>query len=247
MKRAFMLSLMLLSFAALPAHAQETKPDDQVAFNLSAESWVTTKSARVTLGVEAAVTGGSAGTMRGTMLKAINDTAKGDWRLTSFNRNQDETGMERWSAQFEARLPENDLNALGESAKKNSKAGMQITVSDIDFTPTLEETQTVQSQLRTQIYKLANEQLAALNATVTGRNYRIATLDFVYGSVGPTPYASHGVRTMNMKGGMAEMAMAPAPASDSMVAMEKSDKITLTARVVLAALPPVTAAPLAPK
>lgn len=96
--------------------------------------------------------------------------------------------MERWSATFEARIAENMLGGLNEKAKQLSKAGMQLMVNDMDFSPTLDETQAVYGQLRTQIYKNANEQLTALNAAIPGRSYRIASINFTGGSDGsPMP------------------------------------------------------------
>lgn len=243
MKRFLSLFVIAVSLMAFPAavYAEEVKPDDSVTLTLSAESWVTTKSARVLLNVEAAVTSGTAGTMRASMTKAVSDMVKADWRITSFNRSQDSTGMERWSAQYEARVAEAELNGLNDKAKQSSKAGMQITVADVDFSPTLEETQAALAALRTQIYKMANEQLTALNATIVGRGYRIAAIDFVGdGAFGPmpTPLYARGKRTMVARQ-LAE------DAAVSMPAMERSDKLNLSARVVFAALP--TASPQAPK
>lgn len=230
---------LLLAILALPlphnAKANDYKPDDMVAFNISAEGWVSTKSARVSLSVEAAVSGNSAGTMRTNMTKAVNDIVKADWRLISFNRSQDQTGLERWSAVYEARVLESELNGLHEKAKTTSKAGMQISISDIDFSPTLEETQATMAQLRTQLFKQANEQLAVLNSTIPGRNYRIGTISF-----------GGQARSMVMggmadkKGGRAHFmtAMAePEMAMDSAAPMERAEKITLTADIVYAALP----------
>lgn len=234
------LLLIALTVCASPSsvRAEDIRPDDMVMFDLAAESWVSTKSAKVTLAVEAAVSGNTAGTMRPAMAKAINDVVKADWRLTSFNRSQDSTGMERWSAFYEARIPENELNNLSENAKKNSKPGMQVTVSNIDFSPTLEETQATVAQLRAQIYKQATEQLAVLNTAMTGRTYRISMIDFT-GMEGMTPMMA----PMNRKGGIRTMAaMAMAGANDSMSAemapMERSEKLTLNARVVLATTAP---------
>ncbi len=239
MKRTLASLMMILGLTvglgAPLALAEETKPDDSVVFNLSTEQWVTTKTARVMLSVEAAVTNNTAGTMRTSMTKAVGDMVKADWRVTSFNRSQDQTGMERWSALYEARIPENELNGLTDKAKQSSKAGMQITVSGVDFTPTLEEIQAAQSQLRTQLYKMANEQLSALNATITGRNYRIAMIDFSDegGSMPRPAMFARGkamMRTMEMAGG--------SPDGDSMPPMERSEKMTLSARVVLSAVSP---------
>ncbi|NTU76777.1 MAG: hypothetical protein HGA90_03040, partial [Alphaproteobacteria bacterium] len=174
----FLVLAALLLTAPVSARADEPKPDDRVVFDLSAEDWVTTQTARVTASVEAAVTAATTGTTRAAMTKAVNDLVKADWRLTSFNRSQDQTGMERWSANFEARVPENNLGGLNENAKKISKPGLQLSVQNIDFSPTLGETQAAMGVLRTQLYKSANEQLAALNAALPGRGYRIATIDF---------------------------------------------------------------------
>lgn len=226
--------LILLALATIPtAHAEEYKPDDMVTFDLSAESWVSTKTARVVLSIEAAVTENTAGSMRASMTKAVNDIVKADWKLTSFNRGQDQTGMERWSAVYEARVKESDLTGLNDQAKKVSKAGMQITVSGIDFSPTLEETQATMALLRTDLYKQANDQLVMLNNTITGRNFRISSIAFgdatgpVITKMARAPNSK--VMTMAADGGHGF-----ASESDS---MSREEKITMTAHIVYAALP----------
>jgi len=227
-KILLLIALILMSPAAF---AQEMpKPDDTVGFSLSAEDWVTTKTAHVTLNVEAAVSAATAGTMRADMIKAVGDVAKGDWRLVGFNRSQDQTGLDRWSASFESRLPESDLGGLADAAKKASKAGMQITVGDVDFTPTLDETEAVRTTLRARLYKQATDQLAALNAALPGRGYRIAQISFDDAdNAPPPPRMMH--RPMVM---MAGASAAPAPAPE----MEHSEKLTMNAQVVYAAVPP---------
>lgn len=233
-------SLLLAALAlplATPSLAQEFKPDDTIGVELSAEGWVSTKTARVMVNVEAAVTSNTAGTMRAAMIKSLNDVVKADWRLTTFNRSQDSTGMERWSAMFEVRVPEADLNGLGEKAKAASKAGMQIRVSNIDFSPTLDETQATAAQLRTQVLKAANEQLASINATFTGRNYRISSVEFMGGGAAspPAPMMMKALRAMSASGvaGGPEMDMAVSEPS-----MERSEKMIVSARVVFAAVAP---------
>lgn len=240
MNRLFLAVLLVVAVFVPVANAQEevlrARPDDRVSLTLSAEDWVTTKTAHVTIGVEAAVSGGNAGSMRADMDKAVNELAKADWRLTSFDRNQDQTGLERWSASFEARLPESQLNGLAESAKKLSKAGLQLSVIDTDFTPTLEEKEAVRASIRTQIYKSANEQLALLNAAMPGRNYRIAMINFM-DEAGETPI----MRPMAAPKAM--MLASGAPASITTPSAERSEKIVLRAQVVYAALPTPVNAP----
>jgi hypothetical protein len=227
--RLILTSLLALSFAA-PALANDIKPDDTVSLELSAEDWVTTKTARVDLDVEAAVSAANEGTMRADMTKAVNDAAKGDWRLTNFTRSTDQTGMERWSVTFEARLPETALNGLTDAVKKASKAGMQLKVDTVDFTPTLEETEAAKAALRTRVMKDANDQLATLNTTLAGRQYRISDISFQ-----ARPYLLGGVRKP-----MAMMAMASGNnASDDSAPQEHAQKMVVEARVVYAALAPV--------
>lgn len=244
MKRPSYALLALAMFLLAPshaAHAEEREPpraDDRVIFDLAAEDWVATKTARVLIGVEAAVTGNTAGTMRSDMAKAVNDLVKADWRLTSFSRSQDQTGLERWSASYEARVPENALGGLGENAKKLSKAGMQLAVNAIDFSPTLEETQAALGALRTQIYKSANEQLAALNAAMPGRNYRIAAINFTSDNEGVAPPPSMPVVMRGYAAASSSMVSAVNGSAES-VPMERAEKVTITARIMLASAPPV--------
>lgn len=202
-------------------------PQDNVAMTLTTEGWVTTKTARVTMAIEAAVSGDTAGTMRTTMGKAVNDIVKADWRLIGFNRGQDQTGMERWSALYEARIAENELGDIATEAKKASKAGMQINVANVDFTPTLAEVEAALSDVRSQLYKQANDQVAVLNKELPGRNFRVATVDFDSASANPAQYAPApmmGRAMMMAKGGAPEMDMAEMP-------LERSKKLVISARV----------------
>jgi predicted secreted protein len=232
LSRLLFLSLLVLSFAA-PALADTTaKPDDTVSYNLSAEDWVTTKTAHVVLGVEAAVSASNAGALRADMTKAINDAAKADWRLTGFNRIQDQTGMERWSVMFDARLSETSLNGLADAVKKASKAGMQIAIESIDFTPTLDETEAARTELRTRLLKEAGEQLAALNGTLPGRGYRIAQINFEPENV-PVPMPGRMMAKPMVMSAMASSA------PDSGQSEEHAQKLRLNAQVVFAALPSV--------
>ena len=238
--KSTLLIAALTALCSAPAFAEDAQPDDRVTFNLSTEGWVTTKSARVMLGVEASVSGTQAGTMRADMQKAVNEVVKADWRLVSFNRGQDKTGMERWSALYEARIVENELNGLNEKAKKVSKAGMQINVTNMDFGPTLEETQATLSALRSEIYKKAVEQLSSLNSSITGRNYRIAEIDFMGTDIAhPQPMPANVMMKRNMMMTSTAGAAEGAPEMDMAVnaPMERSEKLVTMARVVLAAAP----------
>jgi len=227
---------------AFPAYANDCeKPDDEIAFNLSAEEWVTTKTARVVLNVQAAVSVTNAGSMRADMVKAVNETAKTDWRMTTFDRAQDQTGLDRWNVSFEARLTESDLNGLTDKAKKASKAGMQITVGSMDFTPSLEEMESARAALRERLLKEAGSQLTVLNAALPGRSYRISSITF--DADAPHPTFRRGMKKASMERmGAMGMTMAAAPAASDDVATSISQKLVVNAHVSYAALPPVTTA-----
>lgn len=232
MQRFLILALATMVLLSSAARAEEApRPDDRVIFDLSGEDWVMTKTAHVSVNVEAAVSDKNAGTMRADMIKAVNDVAKGDWRLINFNRSQDQTGLERWSASFDARLPENQLNGLGDNAKKLSKAGMQLSIGDVDFSPTLDEMEAARGALRAKLYKQVNDQLAALNTALPGRNYRIAVINF--SGTGDEPLLAPMPKVLR---GQANMMMATA-AAPAAAPMERAEKIILNVHVIFAALP----------
>ncbi|MDX1921943.1 MAG: hypothetical protein SFW65_02295 [Alphaproteobacteria bacterium] len=244
-------ALVLLSALLLPSlvyAGEEAKPDDMISVNLVSEGWVQAKAARVTVSVNAAVVGEKASSTRDTMIKAVGDLAsktadnKTEWRLTSFNRNQDPSGIEQWVALFEARLPESELGGIQAKAKTASKAGMQIAVVSVDFSPTLAEFEAVRAQLRKELMAQATKELETINAAYPDRKFRIANISF--GGAGGIMQP----QVMMMKGRMAMMdaQVASAPqmegVTNSMGGVETSQKIEMNASVSFAALAPVTPA-----
>ncbi len=219
------------------------KPDDVVSVNLMTEGWVQAKAARIMVSVNAAVVGDKASGTRDAMIKAVSDLApKTEWRLTSFNRGQDQTGIEQWSATFEARLPEAELGGIHQKAKAASKAGMQLAVQDIDFTPTLAEFEAVRAELRKTLLSQASKELDSVNAAYPDRNFRISQITF--GGARPVMQP----QVMMMKRGMAMASEAsPSPmmmegGMTSNGSMETSQKIDLNAMVTFAAIAPVASA-----
>jgi hypothetical protein len=243
------LLIVFLSILLLPVTASAQvmpKPDDTLSLSLSAEDWVSTKTARTIINVNAAVSSDNAGSTREAMLKAVQQLAEGQWRVTSFNRSQTETGLESWFAQFEAHLPETALGGLNEKATKLSKPGMQLNVGQIDFSPTLEENEAVKVNLRKTLMDKINAELKAVNAAFPGRDFRVSEISFG----GVQGFNAMRQRLMTMKAGNAEMATAApmAPMMDNSMGggMETAQKLTQTATVTFAALAPVSPAAPAP-
>jgi hypothetical protein len=206
--------------------------NDTVTMVLNLEDWVQTQTARTNVAVDAALPGSDAGKTRAQMQAAVKELVQGaDWRFISFDRTQDVSGLERWHAVLEARLPEAQLGGLSDRAKQASKPGMQISVQTIDFTPTLAEIEAAKAKLRGEMYKKVNESLAQLNQAEPDRKYRIQNIFFNEPMNVPQPMAR------------AQYANALAGAPVSVGALQEppislSDKIHLTVNITFAALAP---------
>ena len=223
--------------AAPAAVAQVIAPQpimDQVSLTLTQEDWVRTETARVVLVVDAAGNGGGGGSVRGEVLKAAAALAdRADWKVVSFDRRQDEAGLDRWQAVLEARLAEAQLGGLDERAKKTSRPGLQLRVQEVDFTPTLAEMEAARGRLRTEIYRKVTDEPKAVNDTFPGRAFRVAHVNFEFGT-GPVPVPMKRARTAQMSAAAPEMA-------DAGGAMDVAQKVTLTAHVMLQAVAPTEA------
>ena len=225
-----MLTIPGLGHAQTPPPADHDYPPvmDSVTLDLSAEDWVETATAKVVVSIDTAVPGSDAGKVRAEMLKAVDGLVPGaTWRFSSFDRSQDQSGLERSHAELETRLKESDMGGLADKAKQESKPGLQLQVNDIDFTPTLAETEAVRSRLRNQIYGQVNDELKRLAAAEPDRKFRMGTIDFSTGEVQqPRPQRF-----------MAKAMMAPAAAQDA-APISVEQKLRLDAHVVLSAIAP---------
>jgi hypothetical protein len=220
-----------VTFAA-PLTLAQTAPvfsfptqNDTVTLPLMLEDWVQTDTARTELAVDASLPGSDAGKARADVLGAVRALAQGaDWRFTAFDRNQDASGLEHWHAVVEARLAEAQLGGLSDRAKQVSRAGLQIRVQSVDFSPTLAEVEVTKSKLRAEMYKKVNEALAQLNQAEPERKYRIMRIDFNE----PTP---------NLPA--PRMMSAAAPGNEQVASgISLSEKAELRANVTFAAIAP---------
>lgn len=223
------LSLLVaaLCLAATTALAQGMMPrePDHVTLELSAEAWAETQTATVSAGIEAAFQGAQQQGVREQVLAALAKTAPdAKWFLTRFDQVSDGAGLERWRIAAEARLPEAKLAGLRERAEQSSKPGLKLTITQIDFTPTLPEREATVAGLREQIYKDIRAELARLNVLYPERKYRVRGIDFSSGAgpVQPMPR-------------MAMAASAPMEAKQAADSVAVSQKLFVRAGVTLAA------------
>jgi len=225
------LAFALIAPLAMAQSAISARPDDTVNLSLKLEDWVETQTVRTVLAVDAAFPGADAGKVRGEILGAVKKLADGaDWRFTRFDHNDDASGLERWNATLEARLPEAQLSGLSDRAKQASKPGLQVTFQQADFSPTLVETEAAKTKLRGDMYKKINEALAQLNQAEPDRKYRVMQVNFEEAS----PIYAEAAQNLNRATVAAPMYKA-ANAGDG---IERSEKLQLSANVVFAALAP---------
>lgn len=206
MKKLMLTAIAVMAFT-VPAMAEAPWPkqDDTITVQLSAEDYVTATSGKVTLSVDAALKDSDAANTRKEILSGAQKIAKTEWRMINFNRSTDQTGLERWNATLEARLPEAQLTGLNNAAKSASRPGLQFTVNGTDMSPTLAEMETGRAKLRETLLAKANEELARVNKGAGGRSYRIA--DIQYGAFGmPVPMMAYAKAPMMARN--AEMAVA---------------------------------------
>ncbi len=233
MRKILWASLLLLCLS-LPqaAKADDEIPQDQILLDLRAEESLYTANPLVIISITAAGGAQSSGNVRADMQKNLESLAKdAEWKLTSLSRSQDDAGLERWYATYQGRLPESVTASLREKAKQQSKAGLQINVSDVQFVPTLQEVEAAKARLREKLYKMANDELTRLNASLPNRNFRIAAVNFSSNA------SLQPIQMMKMaRMAQADMAMAQsAPAPE----MSVENKIEQSASVILSSFAPI--------
>lgn len=227
-------SAALLGFSVM-AHAVVVAPSpwspsilNQVSFEVSAEQWVTTKTAKVVVAVNAAVNEqqlvNAYGNISQKLQKLMGDS---QWHITAFDRTTDKTGLEQLSITAETRLSEANLSTLKEKLKAASKAGETYTIASIDYTPTLAEREAVESALRTQIYNQIKNELVQLNAAYPNQKYSVHSINFMQETAPVPPGPLMLAATANV---VNRQANPPAAVSNS---------LQLRARVVLTTAPMV--------
>ena len=195
---------------------------NRVAFQLSAEQWVSTNTAKVTVNVNASVSSqGLAQVQKNVMGKLQKIANQGKWHITSFNRSQDQSGLERVQISAQSRLPENALVNLRTKAKSISKPGETYTIADVSFTPSLTDVEKTRAILRQNILQQAKTNLEQLNKMYPNQNYVLHGVRF--SGVVIRGAGRRGPRPMMM----ARVAAATPP-------LTVSNKLTLSATVVLA-------------
>jgi len=186
------------------------------------EDWIKTEGATAYVEINATLNDGNAAGIRNQMLQGLSKLAAGEWRLTRFSSTQDRSGLQRWNAAAQARLGDDALDGLRNRAAGLSRPGLRFRILRLDFTPTAEERETSRALLRKRLYERIGQEIVTLEAAFPGRRFRLKRLE-----TDPPVTARPAMLT----------ARAEAAPMAKQAPMSISQKIRLTARIVLAARP----------
>ncbi len=214
------LSVFLVCFAFQATQAAENKGPilNKVILNLQVAGWVKTKTARVTIGVDATLGKSGLADIQqkvSSNLRTLNAT--GQWHITQFSRRKTQSGLEQVHVEAQARLQQSELTSLRGQAKKLSRPGMTYRVVNIAYTPSLVERNRLQQKLREEIYGKAREELIALNKIYSDESFSLHEINFV-----PMPI---------MPSATTRLMAAKVTANNT---LPSSQEMILSARVVLA-------------
>lgn len=231
MKKIYLALLALLFVSPVWADLNIEPFLNKVTLQLRAQQWVTTKTALVSVGVNAAVTDQGIEKLQNEVLQKLAQLAnKDEWHIVSLNRQQDKSGLETVQITAQARLQQSELTGLRDKAKSISKPGETFTIDSVEFTPNEDEIRLASQQLRNNIYQQANAEIDTLNKMYPTQKYYLYQVNFMNYPVVPMPMA---------QGMMARMNVA------STAPLSVGDKVELQAMVILASMPDVFAQKLA--
>lgn len=227
MKKIALLIFTVLLFNPAWADVNLEPLLDKVTLSLQSEQWVTTKTALVDVGVNAAVTDQGIEKVQANVLDKLNQLSnKGEWHIVSFNRQLDKSGLESVQINAQTRLPQSELANLRNKAKAVSKPGETYTIDNVQFIPSEEELRQANVGLRNQIYQQAKAEIETLNKAYPEQKYYLHQVNFL------TVSAMRAVPEANMMAKMSVASVATAP-----VPLSVGNKVFMQANIVLASMP----------
>jgi len=183
MRKGYTVALSLLftvsCWAAPDANGTVGPILNRISLQLHSEQWLTTQTALVSVRVNASVTDQGIEKVRsGVMQKLAEFSSKGDWHIISFDRQQDNSGLESLQIMAQARLPQGDLTNLRSKAKTISVPGESFTIDSIQFTPSEDEIRQANNALRNDLYQQTKNEIDVLNKIYPDQKYFLHKISF---------------------------------------------------------------------
>lgn len=225
--KAVVLSVVMLALASMAsAVADDRRTGGRIVLQLVEEAWAETQTARVAIMLKILLTDDSASGATVEPTTLLDQVAAGDWRVSSFHREQTDTGFEQWVIVAEARLPQSALTGIYERVKQASERGRSLSVLEIDFTPSLAEQEATAAALRAAIYARAAAEAAAVADVFPDRDFRVHRVSFNDPQPRPVPMEARALRSM---------AADAQPTPDGGGGPPVSERLVMQATVVIAA------------
>lgn len=175
-------TLCMIGAYAIPSYADDMGQGglvNTVTLQLKSEQWLTTKTALVSVTVNAALTDQGIDKIQADVMQRLTQVAKADWHIVAFNRQQDKTGLEGVIIRAQARVAQSDLSGLRNAAKNISKPGESFNIDNVEFTANEDETRAANVALRNDIYQQAKREIDTLNNVYPTQKYYLHQIDFV--------------------------------------------------------------------
>jgi hypothetical protein len=211
-----------LVLLCLPSYADIQPLVNRVTYQINAEEWAVTNTAKVTVSVDAALDKIGLASINQQVIANLKKIADADWHISNFTRSQDKTGLETVHVEAEARLPETALSGLRDKAKSISKPGETYQVAGIDFSPSNAEMEQARNDLRAKVFAAIKQEIARLNQVFPDQHYSLFSADFME----TTPQIPPGA--------MAKMTINAAVPEAHGAALSVNTKVRLTVLVVIA-------------
>lgn len=224
MKRIYIAILSLLFSTSVLANDCITPLLNKVILPLQAETWITTNTALVSITVNAALNDQGMEQIQTQVLLKLKQIAGVDWHITSFDRQQDKSGLENVQIAAQVRLQQTALADLRSKAKKLSVPGETYTVELVQFTPSEDEIRAANTKLRTDIYQQARAEVANLNTIYPDAKFYLNQINFIP-QMDAMPRMQAAVYTNKMA------------AETTAAIMSVGNKANLNAEVIIASLP----------
>lgn len=205
---------------------------NKVSLQFTAELWVTTQTALVNVSINAAVADQNIGNLQNEVLQKLKSLVdSNEWHIVSFERQQQQSGLESIQITAQARLPQTNLSNLRDKAKTLSKPGETLTIDSVDFVPSEDELRQANITLRNNIYQQIKTEIDSLNKIYLDQKFYIHNIDFLLNAPGPLQRNAVYMKAAGANAlGSEEHAAAP---------LNVGNKVELGARVVIASMPAI--------
>ena len=136
---------------------------DQVKIDLLVRQSVPTETVRVHVEAIVAATPEQASAAPELIRSTLSQVLPAEWATSFASRSDDDSGMEQIILQASTRVPEAKTAGLSDRLRKASRSGLSLKLRDIEFRPPQKQIDEITKNLRSEIYRLAQEEVDTLN------------------------------------------------------------------------------------